>query len=276
MSNYKKILLLGSEGQIGNYLCSHLKNKSYSVSHFDITRSNDEDLRLYQNTRLEEEMSQCDFVFFLAFDVGGSLYMKKYQDTYMFIDNNIKIMNTVFSSLDKHKKPFIYVSSQMANMLNSTYGILKLIGDRYTQALGAVVVKLWNVFGVEHDMEKSHVITDFILMAKNEGFIKMRTDGSEERQFLYAEDCSNAFEILMNNYSDIKQDIHLTSFEWTSIFNVAKIISKMFNNCPIHKADSADDIQGGVKNIPERDILSMWQPSYTLEDGIDQIIRRII
>ncbi len=108
MIQYKRILILGSEGQVGHYLCAYLEKHHYTVRHFDITRNGvDEDLRQYQNIQLDQEMLTCDFVFFLAFDVGGSHYMKKYQNTYEFIDNNIKIMNTVFSSLTKHKKPFI-------------------------------------------------------------------------------------------------------------------------------------------------------------------------
>jgi nucleoside-diphosphate-sugar epimerase len=48
------------------------------------------------------------------------------------------------------------------------------------------------VYGKEHDEEKSHVITDFIKMAKQDGVIKMRTDGTESRQFLYADDACEA------------------------------------------------------------------------------------
>jgi nucleoside-diphosphate-sugar epimerase len=275
---YKKILVLGSEGQIGNYLCAYLTSRNYSIEHFDITRdAQSEDLRVYKNPHLIEKINNCDFVFFLAFDVGGSLYMKKYQDTFGFIDNNIKIMNTVFSSLKDHKKPFIYISSQMANMLHSTYGILKLIGDRYTQSLGGLTVKLWNVYGVEADMEKSHVITDFILMAKNKGSIKMKTNGQEERQFLHAEDCSKALEVLMNRYSDIDktEDTPLTSFKWASIYEIATIISKQFNNCPIHKSDAIDSIQGNIKNDPDSKILTFWKPEHTLESGILNVIESI-
>jgi nucleoside-diphosphate-sugar epimerase len=82
MDEYKKILLLGSEGQIGSYLTHYLDSKNYQVIQFDVSRNEEEDLRRYPNIRLEEAMKECDFVFFLAFDVGGSLYMKKYQDTY--------------------------------------------------------------------------------------------------------------------------------------------------------------------------------------------------
>ena len=40
-----------------------------------------------------------DFVFFLAFDVGGSRYLKKYQHTYRFLHNNTKMMQTSLNNL---------------------------------------------------------------------------------------------------------------------------------------------------------------------------------
>jgi hypothetical protein len=107
---------------------------------------------------LEEKIIEADFVHFLAFDIGGSMYMAKYQNTFDFISNNIKIMNNTFDLLKKYNKPFIFASSQMSNMSYSTYGTLKAIGEKYTEALGGIIVKFWNVYGYETDMEKSHVI----------------------------------------------------------------------------------------------------------------------
>ena len=53
----------------------------------------------------------------------------------------------------------------MSNMSYSPYGLLKNIGEKYTEILGGLVVKFLNVYGIEKDLKKSHVITDFILMS---------------------------------------------------------------------------------------------------------------
>ena len=182
-----KHLILGSSGQIGYHLTDVLTKQKQEVITFDIIESLDQDLRIYNNELLEEKIKECDFIHFLAFDIGGSLYMKKYQDTFDFISNNVKIMNNTFDLLKKYNKPFIFASSQMSNMSYSTYGVLKAIGERYTEALGGLVVKFWNVYGYERDFEKSHVITDFIKMANEYSVIHMRTDGVEVRQFLYGD-----------------------------------------------------------------------------------------
>ena len=189
----KKILVLGSEGQIGSHLIEYIEKKTnYKAIRFDILLRKNNDLRIYNNKNLETKIKSCDFVFFLAFDVGGSKYLKKYQNSFNFLNNNILIMSNTFNLLKKYNKKFIFASSQMSNMDFSSYGVLKKIGEDITKSLNCLYVKFWNVYGVEKDKEKAHVITDFVLMALKDKKIKMLTSGRESREFLYADDCSDA------------------------------------------------------------------------------------
>ena len=55
--------------------------KGYLVREFDITNGQHEDMTHIQNPFLRNLIMDSDFVFFLAFDVGGSHYLKKYQHT---------------------------------------------------------------------------------------------------------------------------------------------------------------------------------------------------
>jgi len=190
-----KHLILGSSGQIGFHLVSYLKSVGEEVIEFDIVESSNQDLRIYNNNILEQAINECDFVHFLAFDIGGSLYMEKYQDTFGFIDNNIKIMDRTFDLLKKYNKPFIFASSQMSNMSYSTYGILKAIGEKYTESLNGLVVKFWNVYGYEKDEEKSHVITDFIKMAQRKEF------GPSTASLVAAAEARDIPWLRLNNYS---------------------------------------------------------------------------
>ena len=143
----KKILILGSQGQIGLHLKKYLIKNKYDVLEFDIIRSKYEDLRLANNKSLKYKILKCDFIYFLAFDVGGSRYLEKYQNTYQFVSNNIRIMENTFAIIKKYRKPFLFASSQMSNMTHSPYGLLKSIGEKYTQILGGIIVKFWNVYG---------------------------------------------------------------------------------------------------------------------------------
>lgn len=268
-----KHLILGSSGQIGYHLVNVLKQIGEDIITFDIEDSIKQDLRIYNNKELEEKIIEADFVHFLAFDIGGSMYMIKYQDTFSFISNNIKIMNNTFDLLKKHNKPFIFASSQMSNMSYSTYGLLKAIGEKYTESLGGVYVKFWNVYGYETHEEKSHVITDFIKMAKTDGIIKMRTTGVESRQFLYGDDCAECLISLSKKYEEIDRTkpLHVTNFEWNTIIDVANVIQNVYD-CQIAPGEKIDTVQLDKRNEPDDYILNFWKPKTKIESGIKKLI----
>jgi nucleoside-diphosphate-sugar epimerase len=273
-----KITILGSSGQIGSHLTEYLRNKGHEVIEFDIVRSEEEDLTKIPNTKLQHNIRISDFVFFLAFDVGGSRYLKKYQHTFDFINNNARIMVNVFRWLEEYKKPFVFASSQMSNMSYSPYGVLKNVGELYTKSLGGLIVKFWNVYGIENDAEKSHAITDFIRKGFETGVIDMLTDGQEEREFLYAEDCCEALETIMLNYSEFRSedDLHVTSFNATKIIDIASIIVGQFNligkyDVKVIPAEEKDIVQFDKKNKPSTFITKWWQPKTNIQDGVSKV-----
>ena len=234
------------------------------------------------NQYLEDVIENADFVFFLAFDVGGSRYLKKYQHTFQFIDNNSRLMANSFGLLQKYNKRFIFASSQMSNMSHSPYGVMKRVGELYTTSLKGLIVKFWNVYGVENDKEKSHVITDFIRKGFEEGEFEMMTDGTEERQFLYAEDCCEGLETIMECYSDFKptDPLHVTSFRNDSIKDVASMIQGQFNkigkyDVRIKPGIAKDNIQLDKRNEADNYIHGWWLPKTNLETGIAKVFDKI-
>lgn len=272
------VVILGSSGQIGVYLSEYLCNKGHKVTEFDVVNGEEQNLVTIPNPKLQHDIEHSDFVFFLAFDVGGSRYLKKYQHTYDFINNNTRIMANVFQWLKEYRKPFVFASSQMSNMSYSPYGVLKRVGELYTQTLSGLTVKFWNVYGVEKDLEKSHVITDFIRRGFEEGEFEMLTDGTEERQFLYAEDCCESLETIMNCYSDFKptDPLHITSFRNYSIKKVAEIIQGQFNligkyDVKIKPGIAKDSVQMDKKNEADNYITGWWIPKTNLQDGISKV-----
>ena len=272
-----KITVLGSSGQIGAYLTKYLRDKGHEVSEFDVVNGEDQDLTKIPNPLLMREIRMSDFVFFLAFDVGGSRYLKKYQHSFDFINNNSRLITNVFGLLGEHNKRFVFASSQMSNMSYSPYGVMKRVGELYTTALKGLTVKFWNVYGVEHDEEKSHVITDFIRKGFEEGDFEMMTDGTEERQFLYAEDCCEALETIMENYTDFKPEdpLHITSFHQSSIKEVAQIIMGQFNMIgkPVRITPglAKDSVQLDKRNEANNYITGWWLPKTNLQDGISKV-----
>ena len=272
-----RVTILGSSGQIGAYLTEYLRKKGHEVTEFDKNHDEKEDMTVIPNLKLHGAIMNSDFVFFLGFDVGGSHYLKKYQHTFGFLDNNARMMVNAFEYIQKYKKPFVFASSQMSNMSYSPYGVMKRVGELYTKSLNGLIVKFWNVYGIENDMEKAHVITDFIAKGFETGTIAMMTDGTEQREFLYAEDCCEALETVMGKYSDFtsSDELHITSGVSTSILEIAKTIQLYFSGeekeVKIVPASSKDEVQKDARNIPDPYIRKWWEPKTSITEGIGKV-----
>ena len=271
------ITVLGSSGQIGAYLSEYLSKKGHIVREFDVVNGEHQDMTHIPNVYLRNAIMESDFVFFLAFDVGGSRYLKKYQNTFDFVNNNTRLMANAFGLLQEYDKPFVFASSQMSNMSYSPYGTLKRVGELYTESLGGLIVKFWNVYGIEKDHDKAHVITDFIRKGFEQGDFEMMTDGEEVRQFLYAEDCCEGLEAVMKNYDEFyaNDPLHITNFDYTSIREVAiiienefKLIGKPINILP---GQASDSVQLDKRNEADRFIEKYWSPKTDLETGIAKV-----
>lgn len=271
----RNVMILGGSGQIGAPLQQYLSKQGIKVFNVDLALGPEHDLR--KSGQLAEYwMQQVHFVYFLAYDIGGSKFLKDKQGNLEFLMNNTKIMANVFDMLDRHKVPFIFASSVMANMSWSPYGNLKKLGEHFTESLGGISTRFWNVYGPEHDELKSHVITDFIQKAKNTGVIDMLTDGTEVRQMLYAEDCSKALLALANNFEEAKEykKFDVTNGVWSSIYEIAQIVAEHYD---------AEIIRPSVKDTVQHDsrieadleaIKKFWNPDYatSLNDGILRMI----
>jgi len=104
----------------------------------------------------------------------------------------------------------------------------------------------------------------------------MMTDGSEEREFLYAEDCCEALVAVMENYANIsrEEDLCITSFKSNTIFEVAEVISNIIRS-QIVPGENKDTVQLDKRNIPSQYILNFWQPKTSISEGISKIIKEM-
>ena len=105
----------------------------------------------------------------------------------------------------------------------------------------------------------------------------MLSDGTEVRQFLHADDCSDCLLTLSNCYDDIdkSREYHITNFKWNSILEVANIIASNFDNVKIIPGESKDMVQLDKRNEADEYILNFWKPKIDLEEGIKMIIKEI-
>jgi nucleoside-diphosphate-sugar epimerase len=254
-------LVIGSEGFVGVPLCRYLEQKGERVRRLDIKRGPQEDARVCLL-----DLEGVDFVYFLAWEVGGAKYL--YRDDIQFtqLDSNLKLMLNVFPQLQKAKVPFIFISSQLAEEYDTVYGSTKRLGEVWTHLLNGVRVRLWNVYGAyEPSSEKSHVVADFAWQALQKGEIRMLTSGEELRQFIHIDDVCAAFHRALHLRLPGVYDV--TSFEWVSVRQVAEIIAHATGARVV-----PGERRGTTPITPMRGRVPGWIPQMDLQAGLQSMV----
>lgn len=266
-----RVLVLGSSGTCGRSVCAAFTASGHNVIPWDIAITPDHDLRVAGC--LDKILPTVDFVVFLAFDVGGAKYMSNSSTSY--IDNNLLLMHNTFASIKKSGRRFIHTTSTMSNMTHIPYAVLKRLGEFYTELLGGINLKLWNVYGREPICIKSHVIPDLIDQAVSVNTIRLRTDGLEERSFLHADDFARGVVAVFEHYDELRGrgTIDISSTEWTSILKIAQTIQSIARETLNKEVEivpsNVKDDSHTHRNEPNlTPISAYWSPTITLTDGI--------
>lgn len=258
----KTNLVIGSEGFIGKKLCEYLEKKGEQVTRFDIKRGAHEDARF-----VKLPLESVDYVYILAWDVGGAKYLNKEDTQLTQLDWNLKLLLNVMTQLEKTRRPFLFISSQLAEEHDTVYGSLKRLGEVWTRILGGIFVRQWNVYGpIEEEGLRSHVVSDFIHQALTTKEIRMLTTGEEKRQFIHHDDVCEAWYKALNGNHKGAHDI--TSFEWVKVIDMANIIGRLTGA----KVIPGEKI-GGTPITPIVGKIPDWFPKINLEDGLTRMVK---
>jgi nucleoside-diphosphate-sugar epimerase len=250
-------LVLGGEGLIGSELVRRLLSLGHEVVSLDL--KNGCDLRYVNDLPFEE----CDRVWFLAWDTGGVKYHSAADKQHQMYKHNCELSARVFDALAHSRKPFLFVTSQLAGQ-PTAYGMTKLIAEKWARQLGGKVGRLWNTYGWENPDARSHVVTDLVLSGLVDGKIKTLTNGKERRRFIYKSDCVDA---LVRFFDSPKKTVDIAGSEWVTIRQLAEEIAKQLNA----------EVELGLKEGEEVmiypvDILPGWSQSVSLSEGISKVI----
>jgi nucleoside-diphosphate-sugar epimerase len=273
----RRVLVLGSSGQIGMPLCRHLEDIGHTVTGIDLSMGADHDLRIAHNPVLARRLEQADYVFFLAFDVGGARYLAEHGRTVEFVHGNTALMLHTFAALERWGGPFTFASSQMSLLPHTPYGALKAVGERFTHAQRGTVVRLWNVYGREPDSARAHVVSDFARMALERGVIAMRTAGSEVRDFVHADDCARGLALVMDQHPGAGPDqpLCLASGTWTTVREVADTVAALVD-ARVEAGTAADAFAESYCWAPTLGDIPGWAPRIALVDGVSRVIDGIV
>ena len=292
-----KIYIAGHKGMVGSALLRNLEEKGYK--NFLLKTSSELDLKKTQQVDEFFEIEKPDYVFLAAAKVGGIQANNSYRADFLY--DNLMIQNNIIhaSFINKVKKLLFlgssciypklapqplkedYLLSGYLEDTNEPYAIAKIAGiklcESYFRQHGCNFFSVMptNLYGKNdnYDLNNSHVLPALIrkfhhAKENNLPFVEIWGTGSPLREFLNADDLSDACVFLMRNYNEHKH-VNIGTGTDISIKDLALLIQKTTGYTGELKHDLSKP-DGTPRKLLDVNLLNNlgWKHKISLEEGI--------
>ena len=292
-----KIYIAGHKGMVGSAILRNLQEKGYK--NFLLKTSSELDLKKTQQVDEFFETEKPDYVFLAAAKVGGIQANNSYRADFLY--DNLMIQNNIIhaSFVNKVKKLLFlgssciypklapqplkedYLLSGYLEDTNEPYAIAKIAGiklcESYFRQHGCNFFSVMptNLYGKNdnYDLNNSHVLPALIrkfhhAKENNLPFVEIWGTGSPLREFLNADDLSDACVYLMRNYNGHKH-VNIGTGTDISIKDLALLIQKTTGYTGELKYDLSKP-DGTPRKLLDVNLLNNlgWKHKISLEEGI--------
>ena len=292
-----KIYIAGHKGMVGSAILRNLQEKGYK--NFLLKTSSELDLKKTQQVDEFFETEKPDYVFLAAAKVGGIQANNSYRADFLY--DNLMIQNNIIhaSFVTKVKKLLFlgssciypklapqplkedYLLSGYLEDTNEPYAIAKIAGiklcESYFRQHGCNFFSVMptNLYGKNdnYDLNNSHVLPALIRKfhyskENNLPFVEIWGTGSPLREFLNADDLSDACVYLMRNYNGHKH-VNIGTGTDISIKDLALLIQKTTGYTGELKYDLSKP-DGTPRKLLDVNLLNNlgWKHKISLEEGI--------
>jgi GDP-L-fucose synthase len=292
-----KIYIAGHKGMVGSAILRNLEEKGYK--NFLLKTSSELDLKKTQQVDEFFETEKPDYVFLAAAKVGGIQANNSYRADFLY--DNLMIQNNIIhaSFVNKVKKLLFlgssciypklapqplkedYLLSGYLEDTNEPYAIAKIAGiklcESYFRQHGCNFFSVMptNLYGKNdnYDLNNSHVLPALIRKfhyskENNLPFVEIWGTGSTLREFLNADDLSDACVFLMRNYNGHKH-VNIGTGTDISIKDLALLIQKTTGYTGELKYDLSKP-DGTPRKLLDVNLLNNlgWKYKISLEEGI--------
>lgn len=293
------VLVTGSSGQLGSYVCEALMPDNEVVG-LDIRPQPYQNLKaisvqgdVTEPADVRSALKGTKAVIHCAAQVSvEKSTMDPLSDAKTNVLGTVNILNE--SALAGVSK-FVFVSSAaifgppkyipidenhpMAPMSN--YGASKLAGEKYTMAyaytskMDVVSVRPFNFYSPRADPQSpySGVITKFLARLKSGQAPIIEGDGRQTRDFIHAKDVARMIVITMNRKGERSEVYNCGSGVSTSILQLAGLMIKVSKKQiePQFAAPRVGDIKQSLSSTTKASGLLNFKPKISLEQGLTEM-----
>jgi UDP-glucose 4-epimerase len=296
-----KVLVTGSSGQLGSFLCELLAGDG-NVAGLDIRPQPHDRLKgislvgdITKPVDVREALVGVGAVVHCAAQVSVE---KSLQDP--LSDSRTNVLGTVnllHESVQAGVGRFIYVSSAAVygppkripidedhpTHPMSNYGASKLSGEKYalsyakTSSMEVMAVRPFNFYSPRADPDSpySGVITKFVNRLKAGKPPIIEGDGKQTRDFIHARDVAEMLVLVLRKKGISGEVFNCGSGISTSILDLANRAIAVSGHVlkPEFTAPRIGDIRDSVSNSAKAARLLGFKPKITLDDGLAELIR---
>lgn len=308
--NNKTILITGSNGMIGKYLCKLFiylrEEKNMNLKLVLLNRSNKTNIKKNFINTINQDVIEpityeksIDYIIHAASPTSPLIMKEKPVET--FNANVLGTLNCLNLARDKKAK-FIFISSrevygkpiEKEEFKENDLGLIQHFNPRASYSEGkkaaetlcasfnseygvdVKVLRLAHTYGPGININDGKVQSDFIKNYLNNENIKLNSDGSSIRTYTYIKDAISGIFYAILKGEDIIYNI-ANDQEKTTILNLAKTISKIKNkNLKLEfinkeKNVSYSDVKYGILNSKKLTQLG-WNASIDIKEGFTRTI----
>jgi nucleoside-diphosphate-sugar epimerase len=295
----KKVLITGGAGYLGSVLTEVLLNKGYQVTVLDSL--------LYKQTSLSPLAFNKNFNFILG-DVTIESTLKPLVESHDIIIPLAAIVGmpackanpemTVKVNYEQIKNVVKWATKNQIVLLpntNSQYGSsteiiteespfkpLSLYAETKCDAEKAlldsgngIAMRLATVFGMSYRMRMDLLVNDFVYKALTDGYMVL-FESHFIRNYIHIRDIANTFVFMIENYEKCNNNafnVGLSSANCTKL-ELAETIKKYVPDLVIVQNDFKQDFDQRNYIVSNAKLESQgWLPIFTLEDGIQELIK---
>lgn len=293
-----KVLVTGSSGQLGSYICEHMCD-SHDMLGFDLMIARVEGMEsilgdVRQREDVREAVDGVDVVIHCAAQVSVERSMEDPVTDAM--TNVMGTINMLHEAAASGVRRFVYISSAAVlgnpkrvpideghpTEPTSNYGASKLAGERFAMAYAAshdmdvVAVRPFNFYSPRADPDSpySGVITKFVNRVGVGKPPLIEGDGLQTRDFIHARDVATFVATVAEAEGCSGEVFNCGTGQSTTILELAKTILSLsgLDIEPEHVAPRVGDIRHSVADMRKASDAFGFVPAIGLREGLAEML----